>query len=407
MATSFLTALSLLAAIPGIYLSVLALAALTRRRRRATCPQNTDSTRFAILIPAHDEALSIAATIDSVQRSSYDPRFRKVFVIADNCSDATASIATTSGARIAERHDQENPGKGQAIDWFLKTRRKQLASFDAIVVIDADTLMDASFLTEASQALANPEVEVLQGHYGVSNSDQSWRAGLCEVAFASVHHLRPLGRNAIGSTAGLKGNGMVFRSMLLSQTGWPAHSIVEDLEFTGMLAMQDIRVRYLPRATVLAEMAVDSAAATSQRRRWESGRWELTKSQVPQLLLRFLRTGKVLFLDTALDLLTPPITLYLLASLPIAAASLLLGVHPLLALAGFVGASFHLVTALAHRGVSRHAWKALLGAPLFVGWKAALYLRFAFSKSETRWVRTRRAAETDLDIDPATITRTR
>ena len=250
---------------------------------------------------------------------------------------------------------------------------------------------------------ASRRFEALQGYYGVSNSAQSWRAGLCEAAFSSVHHLRPLGRNAIGSTAGLKGNGMVFRTSLLAETGWPAHSIVEDLEFTIDLAERGVRVRYLPEAKVFGEMAVDSGAATSQRRRWESGRMTLTRLKVPGLLLRFLRTRESLFLDSALDLLTPPIALYLLVALPVAASSLFLGVAPLPALAGIAAASLHLLVALVDRKVSWHAWKALLRAPFFIAWKAALYVRFAFSGPETRWVRTRRSRESAAGIDKSPI----
>ena len=157
MTTIILTILSIVIAIPGLYLAVLAIAGLLRRP--AASSASADSLpHFAVVIPAHDEELSIADTIESVDRSAYNPENFRIFVIADNCSDATATIAGRHGAHVAERRDPMHPGKGQALDWFLASHRKRLAAFDAVVIIDADTRMDADFLVEAADALREPSV---------------------------------------------------------------------------------------------------------------------------------------------------------------------------------------------------------------------------------------------------------
>ena len=50
------------------------------------------------VIPAHNEARSIAATIRSLRRQSRVPD--RVLVVCDNCTDDTADIALLNGAEV-------------------------------------------------------------------------------------------------------------------------------------------------------------------------------------------------------------------------------------------------------------------------------------------------------------------
>src|SRR6185437_2759739 len=73
-------------------------------------------------------------TLDDVK-----PQLRstdRLVVVADNCSDDTASVATERGAEVAIRNDLARIGKGYALDWGIK----HLAADppDIVIVIDAD-----------------------------------------------------------------------------------------------------------------------------------------------------------------------------------------------------------------------------------------------------------------------------
>lgn len=67
-----------------------------------------------VVIPAHDEAETIAAALDSVQASARlaDVRLR-LLVVADACTDATADIARAAGAEVLEI-DANNVGAARA-----------------------------------------------------------------------------------------------------------------------------------------------------------------------------------------------------------------------------------------------------------------------------------------------------
>src|SRR5687768_16912445 len=73
----------------SIYLLILALASLRQPARLVA--QGASATRFAILIPAHEEELVIGQLLESINRLDYPRELLEVHVIADHCSDQTVS----------------------------------------------------------------------------------------------------------------------------------------------------------------------------------------------------------------------------------------------------------------------------------------------------------------------------
>ena len=78
-----------------LFLLATALSAIITRRE-PTAPTGLTS-RFLIVIPAHDEESVIATTVQSCSRVSYPASQFSVLVIADNCSDQTARLAEEAG----------------------------------------------------------------------------------------------------------------------------------------------------------------------------------------------------------------------------------------------------------------------------------------------------------------------
>ena len=185
--TSLVIVASLLAivAIPVALIWLLPLAAdlaslaalATGRRRPAATPASTRGAtpRLCFLVPAHDEALLIERCVRSLvemERSGVD---FDVHVIADNCTDETARIAAAAGARVLERHELTLRGKPQAILWAMA--QLPTASYDAVVIIDADTVVDAGF-ARALAAHAPLRDKAVQAYFGLSNESDSWLSRL-------------------------------------------------------------------------------------------------------------------------------------------------------------------------------------------------------------------------------------
>ena len=174
-----------------------------------------DHLRFVVFVPAHDEASGIAATLVSLCAMEYPADAFAVHVVADNCTDATATVAREFEVEVHERDEPGNPGKGPALNWLFDRLSARGDVFDAVVVIDADTLVVADFLTAMDGALQQG-ADVAQGHYTVRDPAASTATSLRYAALACRHHLRARARTRLGASCGLYGNGMVFRRELLA-----------------------------------------------------------------------------------------------------------------------------------------------------------------------------------------------
>ena len=358
-----------------------------------------DASNLVVLIPAHDEALTLGATLASLAAQDRLPA--EVIVIADNCTDETARIARESGATVWERTVPDRRGKGYALAWAVERalditpnpNNGEPSPNDPPIIggkgvifaiLDADTRADPGFCREISRALET--ADAVQGRYGVLSPEDGWRVGLMAAAFALVNHVRPLGADRLGGFVGLKGNGMGFTRETLEKVRWRGDSVTEDLDFALDLALAGVKVRYAPLARVAAQMPTGAAPAATQRRRWEGGRLRLLQTRA----LPMLRAGK---LGAALELVVPPLAelVLLLAfwgALGVASGSLALQVWWAL---GVLGLALYLACGLLVSRVGAAVWLALLRAPFYVFWKLAL--RLTGPRGQGEWVRTARDAK--------------
>jgi cellulose synthase/poly-beta-1,6-N-acetylglucosamine synthase-like glycosyltransferase len=321
----------------------------------------------------------------------YPVELRQVLVVADNCSDATATRAREAGSLVLERENKELRGKGYALELaFAHVTRESLG--DAVVVIDADSLASANLLRSFDALLVAGE-QAAQAEYGVRNPRASWRTRLMTVALAMFHRTRSLGRERLGLSCGLRGNGMCFCVPLLAKVPHEAYGLVEDVEYGILLGKNGIRVAYASDAWVLGEMVSGGKAAVSQRRRWEGGRAQM-RAMVRPLISAALAKRSGMLLDLAMDIIVPP-----LATLGIVLFVFTLLEAALWALSGYPTPGMYLwavgwaclllyvVRGMQHSGLGFGAVTALAHAPVYVLWK----LTFArVSKRDKAWVRTAR-----------------
>ena len=386
-------------------LLLLLLAAVLPRRRANTA--KAAPLALAVIVPAHDEALVLAATLDSLTAQDFPKECVEIVVVADNCTDSTAAIACAHGVTVLERLSAEERGKGYALNFALAYLHALPQTPDGVVVVDADTFAAPDFLTRIGQGLDRSRDRrgfgAVQGRYGVLNSGDGWRAALMEGAFDLVNHVKPLGRERLGLSAGLKGNGMAFTWPLASALPWPGGSLTEDLDYGLDLARRfGVRVAYVPDARVRAQMPATAAQAASQRDRWERGRAGLTRERGLPLLWEGLRGRNPLLLDMAWDLLTPPLAelgALLCAWVMLVGGGGVLGWLPhaghwarALGLTG-AGLLVYILGGLRVAGASREAYVALARAPFYAAWKISLRLAGRRGgAASTEWVRTSRMA---------------
>jgi cellulose synthase/poly-beta-1,6-N-acetylglucosamine synthase-like glycosyltransferase len=356
-----------------------------------------------VLVPAHDEELLIGRLLRNLAELDYPADLVDVHLVADNCTDETASRARRLGARVHERFDKTQQSKGHALRWLLQRVETLEEGYDAYVVLDADSVVARDFL-RAMDARLEAGSLVVQAYYSVLNARASALAALRYAALAAIHYARPLGRSVLGLSCGLKGNGMCFAAPVLERYSWSWFALAEDVEFHLALVRDGVRVDFAPETTVLADMPATFGQAASQNARWERGRLELVRRHVPGLLASGVARRSVLRLDAAVEQLIPPLSVPVALGLGCLAAGLVLGqpVLILLAALGLAGQVAHLLAGLAYAGAPAAVYLALAYAPLYVVWKTWVYARALVGGGSAPWVRTARAVPVAVrDAPPA------
>ncbi|WP_435011800.1 glycosyltransferase family 2 protein (plasmid) [Tundrisphaera lichenicola] len=382
-----------------VFLGLLVLAALLGR---APSLSSTDRRwRFLIVIPAHDEEGVIASTVQSCRALSYPAELFTTWVIADNCTDGTAGAARQAGASVVERQAPDLRSKGHALEYFFSEipEGRPESGYDAVVLIDADTVVDPGLLDTFGKAL-NQGQDWVQGYYTVRNPDASWRTRLMTYAFSLANGVWMLGLDRLGLSVGLKGNGMCFSSRGLRRFPWRAYGLVEDMEFALMLRTRGERVHFLPEARVFGEMVSRGGpGAASQRRRWEAGRRAL-RGKFAGPLARSESIGvyrKTMYL---LDLFFPPLVslaLGLAMAFSLALAHLVGNgsgrlVEGLLVaqVAMAILLSAYAISPTVVMGLPLRYLGSLVALPYYAAWKIAV----AAGRGPRSWVRTPRESST-------------
>lgn len=382
----------LAAIVPGsLYLALITVAGTLPLRDRSG---GMLPGRVAIVVPAHDEESVIVRTLDNLLRVARSDGASEVVVVADNCTDQTAAIARIAGARVLERNDPRRRGKGHALDdAFSRLLREDYVAF---AVVDADSVVEESFVATLRRLFGAGELAV-QARYTVLEASRSPRTRLAEIALAAFNVLRPRGRERLGLSAGILGNGFALRREVVERVPYTARSVVEDLEYHLKLVRAGIRVAFADTTTVRGEMPAGGRGAVSQRARWEGGRLRVLRENGPALA-RALFAGQRRLLEPLADLLLPPLAYHLIASLVVA---LLLGLLALaggsplpagLALGALAIVVLHVLAALRVAGLPLSSLRALAGVPAYLVWKLRIVgTILAGARPGSDWTRTERS----------------
>ncbi len=396
-----LLAAELVLACPVVYLCLVSFSALLTQRRRARQraqedPQASAQTRFALLIPAHDEEVVLSTLLESLAQLTYPKELYRVYVIADNCTDKTAELARQyEGTQVYERFDQEKRGKGYALNWMWQQLEESQQVYDASIVLDADSVVNPMFLQMFDRELVHG-AHVLQACHTVLNVTELPSTALRWVALTLVNHIRPLGRNGLGCSATLTGNGMCFSHDILQRHPWQAFGLTEDYQYYLTLVQHGERVSYVPEALVRSQMPVTFKQMRTQDVRWEAAAPQQSSWRIAWQLLRTgLRTRSIVRLEAVAELLTPTLSMLVAACLLSVAVSLLLW-SPLAMLCGLLlvgGVVYYIGTAFYLLRAPSFVYKALLHAPGFVLWKLWVVVVLSRSSKHTKeWVRTARTS---------------
>jgi cellulose synthase/poly-beta-1,6-N-acetylglucosamine synthase-like glycosyltransferase len=222
----------------------------------------------SILIPAYNEEENIAATVESVIRSSY-PR-REIIVIDDGSKDNTS--AQVQSVIDAYPHDGvrlirvENGGKAHALNVGLEH-----AKYDIIVVLDADAVLDKEALWHFTKHFTDEKVGAVAGK--VRTTASSTLLDLFQtLEYAVGQNIDKRAFSTIGAVGVVPGPaGAWRRKSVLDLGGFSTETLVEDQDMTLTILRSGQKVIYEAEAIAYTETPHSVKNFLKQRFRWVYG----------------------------------------------------------------------------------------------------------------------------------------
>jgi cellulose synthase/poly-beta-1,6-N-acetylglucosamine synthase-like glycosyltransferase len=314
-------------------ISVLTLTALRRHMERHVLhglphPYSGLETPTSVLVPAYNEALTIATSVRSLLQLDY-PEY-EVIVVNDGSSDATLKVLTDEfrlvpfpeayrktlacgrirGIYRSTAHpnlrviDKENGGKADALNAAINAAR-----FPLFCAVDADSVLQRDSLWRIVEPfLEDPRTIASGGTVRIANGCQVEGGFLVGVGlprkalprFQIVEYLRAflfgrLGWTSLNAMMVISGAFGVFsRERVVEAGGYRSDCMGEDMELVvrlhrlHRLTRRPYRICFVPDPVCWTEVPESLDVLKKQRIRWQRG---LSESLFMNLRLLFHRRG--------------------------------------------------------------------------------------------------------------------
>lgn len=248
-----------------LYQFVISITSLIKFKEK---PMLTDKKhRFIIALPANNEESVIGNLIKSLKMQDYDKSLFDIYVIADNCTDRTAEVARENGVIVYERFDETKKTKGYALNWFLDKMKDKKDDYDALLVFDADNVVDKNFLNVMNKKLCQGEV-LVQGYRDIKNPTDTWVSGGYAIFYWTMNRLYHLARYNMGLSPLINGTAFMVKWDLLIDEGWNTKTLTEDIEFALINISKGVKLGWAKDAIVYDEQPLTFKQSWKQRERW-------------------------------------------------------------------------------------------------------------------------------------------
>ena len=252
--------------------------------------ESTKQMSFDYLIVAKNEEKVIEDLIDSLLAQQYPSSLRRIFVLADNCSDQTYEKAKAKGVIVFKHQEPHTLGKGKAISLILEKRKAYGDKLsDAVIFFDADNVVDPLYTYHINNAMQQGH-QITIGYRNTKNFGYNFFAtGTTLVFLREAHFLHP-SRNALGQSTHINGTGFAVLSSILDETPWSSYSLIEDVEFTIHQLIKNRKVTYVPDAMFYDEQPTSWTVSYKQRMRWIKGAIQNFYLHTPRMLTSLKKT---------------------------------------------------------------------------------------------------------------------
>ena len=219
--------------------------------------------QITVIVPAYNEAASVADTINSLLDQTLPPA--KIIVVDDGSTDGTGDVARALGVTVL-RPPRNTGSKAGAQTYALP-----FVDTEFTIAIDADSILALDAIQHLFEAVRNSDVAAASGYVLPRYVKSLWERGrYIEYLFAfsffkpiQDHFERPLISSGCFS---------IYRTDVLREIGgWSDRTLAEDMDLTWTLYATGQKVRFVPEAVCYPIEPHDFHFLRCQLRRWSHG----------------------------------------------------------------------------------------------------------------------------------------
>lgn len=231
--------------------------------------------RISILIPAHNEELSIAACIQSCLEQSRMPD--EIIVVNDGSTDRTGEILASFAEDIFNVYSNlirvvtipvATGSKGYAQEYGLK-----FITGDIFIATDGDTVLHHDFVKYVEEDFRDESVSAIAGY--VRSMKYNWLTACRAVEYVIGQNIHKLAQHHINFLFVISGAAGAFRTKdFLKYIPFGHDTLTEDLDFTYSFHEQGLKILYDKRVVAFTQDPVNIHSYINQIRRWFGGGWQ-------------------------------------------------------------------------------------------------------------------------------------
>src|SRR5574344_1021918 len=237
-------------------------ASFSLRTRHVKYPKSTRNYKLAIFIPAYKEDNVIEDCVQHVLNQEYPKDSYEVIVIADQMGEGVVNRLSELPLSVIVPNF-EHSSKAIALKFAVEQIK---VNFDIAVVLDADNIVDKSFLQDIIDAFDNG-MDFIQTHRVAKNTDTP--VEILDACSEEINNaIFRKGQVAVGFSANLIGSGMAFKYSWFRDNVKKLETAGEDKELERLLCKDRKFVDFLSETYVYDQKVSKSSSFYSQRRRW-------------------------------------------------------------------------------------------------------------------------------------------
>lgn len=237
-----------------------------------------DNDKYAILIPAKDEAKVIEGLLKSINKQNND--MSNTYVIVESLKDRTCSITYKYKANIILRKDLTKRRKGYALDEAIKEILKA-KQYDLYFIIDADNILEDNFIEKMLETYKNG-YDIGIGYRNIKNGNNiiSATSGL---TFSMVNIFNRF-KNKHKQVVAISGTGYYINGEIINKLkGFPFNSLTEDYELSLYASANNLSTFYNEEAIFYDEQPTSLKVSIKQRTRWIKGFFEARSKRLKDI----------------------------------------------------------------------------------------------------------------------------